>query len=278
MENHSIDSSRSVVGTPHAQMNKSKSRSMNQQLTNFNSKIFQTSLNMAMSRWFQLLGMMQYSASFMAPYWKAAKYFSQIEAKGANGSSPWNSPGEFLELLLFELQLATTGTMSGMKAMSQYHSREMTRALTAMISLFRDGKADDLVGFSERQLELMETVADAYPKAIREIESEYGFHFDNGGYVKMAETDRFELYQVLPTDKKVKVRNDGKPVLVIPPFVLGANILAFLPGQNKSYVHAFANRGIPTYIRVVKDIATNPAVQLMTGEDDARDTRHFSEL
>ncbi|MEM5786008.1 MAG: hypothetical protein AAGU11_01740, partial [Syntrophobacteraceae bacterium] len=34
----------------------------------------------------------------------------------------------------------------------------------------------------------------------------------------------------------------------------------------------------PTYIRLIRDIAETPAVQTMTGEDDALDTRYFSEV
>ena len=74
------------------------------------------------------------------------------------------------------------------------------------------------------------------------------------------------------------VRSHGKPILIIPPYVLGANILAFLPGQNKSYVHAFANQRTPTYIRIIKDIDTTPAVQTLTGEQDALDIRTFCEI
>jgi dienelactone hydrolase len=73
------------------------------------------------------------------------------------------------------------------------------------------------------------------------------------------------------------VTEDGKPIIIVPPYVLGHNILAFLPGENRSYTHCFANQGIPTYVRVVKDIETTPAVQVMSGEDDARDTRYFCE-
>ena len=51
--------------------------------------------------------------------------------------------------------------------------------------------------------------------------------------------------------------------------------MAFLPGEDKSFVHCFANQGIPTYIRIVKDIHTTPAVQLLTGEEDCLDTRQF---
>jgi hypothetical protein len=123
----------------------------------------------------------------------------------------------------------------------------------------------------------MDLLVHTYPQAIRDIAPEYGLHFDDGGYIKVAETERFYLYQVLPRHKGVKVRKKGKPVLIIPPYVLGANIMAFLPGEDKSFVHCFANQGIPTYIRIVKDIYTTPAVQLLTGEEDCLDTRQFCE-
>jgi hypothetical protein len=107
------------------------------------------------------------------------------------------------------------------------------------------------------------------------LNSLYGFHFDQDGYVKAGETDRFELYQVLPRAPQAKVRENGKPIIIVPPYVLGPNILAFLPGENKSYAHCFANQGIPTYILILKDIAATEAVQLMTPEDDTADTRLF---
>ncbi len=86
------------------------------------------------------------------------------------------------------------------------------------------------------------------------------------------------MRRVIPTEQGVETDNSLKPVLIIPPFVLGANILSFLPGEKKSYAHSFANKGIPTYIRITKDIQENPAVQTMSLEDDARDTRYFCEV
>jgi hypothetical protein len=129
----------------------------------------------------------------------------------------------------------------------------------------------------QRKTQLLELMAFRYPAAIQAIEPEYGFHFERGDNIKVAETDRFVLYQVLPTDPKVGVRNDGKPILILPPYVLGGNILGFLPKENRSYTHCFANQGIPTYIRILKDIQTSEALQVMTGEDDALDTRAFCE-
>jgi hypothetical protein len=71
------------------------------------------------------------------------------------------------------------------------------------------------------------------------------------------------------------VRKDLKPVILVPPYMLGVHILSFLPFENKSYSHSFANEGIPTYVRVVKDIMTNEKVQTMTPEQDCEQTREL---
>jgi hypothetical protein len=84
-----------------------------------------------------------------------------------------------------------------------------------------------------------------------------------------------DLYQVLPTEDGVEIRPEVKPIVIAHPYVLGPGILTFLPGERKSYAHAFANQGIPTYLRIVKDIESTPPVQIMTGEDDAQDTAEF---
>jgi hypothetical protein len=248
-----------------------------QQLLNLNAALLEVFLNTSRLRWLQLLGMMRYASSFMAPLWTAVQHFPEAEKDRSDRSSPFGSALDLMELLFFEMQLAARGAMSDVSAMSSYHLREMSEALAAIKNTLLEKSDEDLVRFSERQLKLIDMVINVYPKAAREIKPEYGFHLDNGGYVRVAETDRFELYQVLPIDKSVRVRENGKPVLIIPPYVLGANILAFLPAENRSYVHAFANRGIPTYIRLVKNIDRTPAVQLMKGEDDVLDTRCFAE-
>ncbi len=222
---------------------------------------------------------MRYAYNFMDPSMSALKYFSKVETSKASEKSLVENSQDLIELLLFEMQIAAKGTMASISAFNQYHTKELKEVLGALGNSTHDSNnSEDFLKYSQRQLKIMNTLFNGYPLAIREIETEYGLHFDNGGYIKTAETDRFELYQVLPTDANVKVRADGKPMIVVPPYVLGANILAFLPGEKRSYVHAFANQGIPTYIRVIKDIAKTPAVQVMTGEDDALDLRYFSEL
>jgi hypothetical protein len=149
--------------------------------------------------------------------------------------------------------------------------------MAALFSALPNRDNEDFQSFVERQSQLMNLVVNVYPEAIEAIEPEYGFHFERGEHTLVAETERFYLYKIAPSDKKVTIANNGKPILILPPYVLGANILGFLPGENRSYAHCFANQGIPTYIRILKDIQNTEALQVMTGEDDARDTRLFCE-
>jgi hypothetical protein len=223
-------------------------------------------------------GILKYIGEFMTPYWIALNSFNSVEKDKLVSHLPWESVRDYLELLQFNIQVAEKGLTSSLKSMNDYHVREASAASAAWLNTVFDREGEDIATFMSRHANLIEKVVYTYPKAIREIKPEFGFHFEKDGYVKAAETDRFLLYQVLPNDKKTKVRKGGKPLIVVPPYVLGANILAFLPGDNKSYVHCFANQGIPTYIRIMKDINTTPAVQTMTGEDDALDTRLFCEL
>jgi len=222
-------------------------------------------------------GVLKYMNEFIDPFWISLNSFSSVEKEKLMRHPPWESLRDYIELLQFNLQVAEKGLTGSLKRMNDYHLREMTRAFSAWLNTIFDQEGEDIAAFTARQAKLIEKVVYSYPKAIWDIKPEYGFHFESRGYEKVAETDRFFLYQVLPTQKKATVRKKGKPIIIVPPYVLGANILSFLPGENKSYVHCYANQGIPTYIRVMKDIDTTPAVQILTGEDDALDTRFFCE-
>ena len=222
-------------------------------------------------------GVLIYLSEFMEPFWIALNAFLTLEKEKSREYPLMDTFQDHLELLRFNFETADKGLLSSLQVMQDYHLQQSTKAFSAWLNTLFTG-SEDMAEFTARQARLMDHVVYAYPKAIRDIEPEYGFHFDDGGYIKVSETDRFLLYQVLPLDQqKIKVRENGKPIIIIPPYVLGVNILAFLPKEGKSYVHCYANQGIPTYVRVIKDIHATPAVQVMTGEDDALDTRYFCE-
>jgi hypothetical protein len=222
-------------------------------------------------------GVLKYLGEFTAPYWIALSAFNSTERKKLGQVHPLETMSDYIELLRFNQQVAEKGLASTLESMNLFHARKVSEGFFAWLNTLLGRESEDIGTFTARQRELIETVVNGYPQAIRDIKPEYGFDFEHGDYLKVAETDRFLLYQVFPLAEGVNVRENGKPIIILPPYVLGANILAFLPGEGKSYVHCFANQGIPTYIRILKDIDTTPAVQTMTGEDDARDTRHFCE-
>jgi len=222
-------------------------------------------------------GFAKYLNEFLTPFVISTNYFSEVERERLMSRSPLESFLSYLGLMTFNLDLSNKAAMASLRVVSEYAKKEMPNAVEAMLNTCFGTEGENIEDFSARQAKMMEMVTQTFPRAVQEAGDDFGFHFERGRDIKFAETDRFILYQVMPTDKNVEVREDGKPVLILPPFVLGANILAFLPEENRSYTHAFANQGVPTYIRILKDISTTPALQTMTGEDDALDTKFFCE-
>ena len=231
-----------------------------------------------------LLAASQYSAAAMGrytnelliPYLIATNYFRDVEYARLSQKNPLKTLDDYWGLLNFNMALWQRSVQGSLDAWHQYFAKAADPNNIFSGPAFND-KWEGVQDLAQHKAKVAEMLADKYPKAIAAIEPEYGFHFESGEHTLVSETDRFLLYRIAPTDKQVKVKAKGKPLLILPPYVLGANILGFLPGENRSYAHCYANQGIPTYIRILKDIDTTPALQVMTGEDDALDTRQFCE-
>ena len=219
----------------------------------------------------------RYTNEFLIPYMLATNYFKDVEFKKVGLTDIQETIKDYTGLGRFNLDLTSRAIVGAVQAFGEYYRHESGKTAEAVADVLLLGNTENLESLLNRKTDLLDLLAHRYPEAIEAIEPEYGFHFDQGGTIKVDETDRFILYQVLPTDPNQEVRNGGKPILILPPYVLGANILSFLPCDDCSYTHSFANQGIPTYIRVLKDIQTSEALQVMKGEDDARDTRQFCE-
>ncbi len=224
-----------------------------------------------------LAGLSRYAADFMVPYLISIGYFQGVEKERLSGTTPLDSFFAHLQLLNFNLDIFSRGFVSAMQSINGFGQTALGDFIAALCNSVERMDGQALSDYTARQAKLMDILANTYPQAIQAIEPEYGFHFERNEHELTAETDRFYLYRISPIDKKTKIRKNGKPIMIIPPYVLGANILGFLPQENRSYAHCFANRGIPTYIRILKNIETTEALQRMTGEDDARDTRLFCE-
>lgn len=224
------------------------------------------------------IGFSKYFNDFFIPYYVSTNYFSEVERQRLLKTSPVDSMQSYLDLMEFNMDITNRFMAGSLKAVNDYHNMELSNAISAAVNTMFNLEGENIHGFIERQSQIINAVTYVYPEAIKAVKSEYGFHFERDGHVKVAETDRFILYKIAPVDKSVTIDDGMKPILILPPYVLGANILAFLPYEHRSYTHSFANQGIPTYIRILKDIKTTPALQTMTAEDDCRDTQKFCEI
>lgn len=221
-------------------------------------------------------------ATFYEPFATFLGTFLRVEEDKIFRTPPWETFRDYMELALFRSRLAKDKILGSSTHMNRFLFQETVDEINRYGSAWIDAAFggspwENIADLTARKVSLLNRVMYDFPKAIRDIKTDFGFHFERSGYEKVAETDRFDLYQVLPSDAGVAVNPKGKPVLIIPPFVLGENILCFLPKEKRSFVHAYANQGIPTYVRIVKDIDRHEPVQEMTGENDTLDTRYFCE-
>jgi hypothetical protein len=221
---------------------------------------------------------LRYQADFFVPLIKAVQYFWEVEEERILEKKPIQNTQDFNNLFEFITNILHQAQLSSTEAMMDYHLDSISQGFSVWLSALSKGDLQSFLDWVRQRVEIINSVAHEYPQDILDIADEYGFHFERGGYEKVDETDRFLLYKVLPTEKDAQVRDSGKPILIVHPYVLGADILAFLPGEKKSYVHCFANQGIPTYVRIQKDIDTNPAVQNIRVEDDVQDTKSFCQI
>jgi hypothetical protein len=223
-------------------------------------------------------GLLRAHQEFVAPYLIASRSFWTEEQETRVRKSLKENEDDYAALLRFNAQTAEAGARTSLLQMNDYYKKEFARFIPAVVRSLWGENGESLDLYMAEKVDILTKLVVDYPDAIKAIGDDFGFHVDNGGYTLIAETDRMGLYQVHPTNPHVATRPEVKPILVAHPYVLGAGILAFLPKDNKSYVHAFANQGIPTYVRLIKDITVSPAVQIMTGEDDARDTAYFCRI
>jgi hypothetical protein len=79
--------------------------------------------------------------------------------------------------------------------MSRYGAQEISSGIQALFNSLNlthgnPDECEDIFGYLERHAKTMELVAHGYPQAIRDIEPEYGFHFERGEHVKAHERYR----------------------------------------------------------------------------------------
>ena len=224
-----------------------------------------------------LEGVSRYSKDFSRSFASSTATFAGLEAARLPGRTPVENAVAYRRILEMNQELARRASLATLTLFDELAREEAELAARAWARTWLGGEGETIDGWAARQERASRTLLVDVPAAIAAVADEYGFHFERGTNPLVAETDRFLLYRIAPIEPGVTTDMAAKPVIIVPPYVLGSNILAFLPAERRSYVHAFANQGIPTYIRIMKPLAETEALQVMTGEDDVRDTRLFCE-
>lgn len=216
---------------------------------------------------------LSYSRDFSRSVMSSTAIFAGVEAARVPFRLPIDTAAAYGKLLEANADLARRTLSGTLEAATDLARAETERATAAWYRTLVGEEGEGLDAYAERAVRVARALSEDYPAAIEAAAEDYGFHFERGHDPVVLETDRFILYRVSPNEPGVTVDERAKPLIILPPYVLGSNILAFLPKEGRSYAHAFANQGVPTYIRIQKEIATTEAVQRMTPEDDCRDTR-----
>ena len=150
-----------------------------------------------------LTALSKYANDFVLPYLIAISYFNDVEKYKLWSTSPLETVQSYMDLLAFNLDLISRGISGSMQAMASSGKMEMENAIAAMFNTLFCADGEDVESFLARQTKMMDVMANRYPQAIQDIEPEYGFHFERGDNKKVAETDRFILYQILRRIKRL---------------------------------------------------------------------------
>ena len=150
----------------------------------------------------------RYANDFTLSYLISTSYFNSVEKERLQTTSPLESVQSYMELLSFNFEILSRGLSGSLKAINSSGNFDIEKAVTALFNTLFMLDGEDVEAFLARQAKMMDIVANQYPRAIQDIEPEYGFHFERKDTsIKVAETDRFILYQILPNNKKMRAES-----------------------------------------------------------------------
>ena len=88
--------------------------------------------------------MFKYLNEFMTPFWIALNSFNATEREKLVRHTPQDSLRDYLELLQFNIQVAQRGYDSSMKAMTDFHMNELSRAFNSWLNTIFDREGEDI--------------------------------------------------------------------------------------------------------------------------------------
>ena len=126
------------------------------------------------------------------------------------------------------------------------------------------------------QIERLKAVVEL-EENVERIRTRYGLQLDNPKRALLVfSKPRAKLYQILPMAPGVVTNMGGKPVMMMGPTILSADIANLLPEKGVGVLQSYADRGIPTYIVILDSCEESHAVRIMTIEEYTEDVLYFA--
>ena len=192
------------------------------------------------------------------------------------------SPDEALSVMPWLNGTVTKLYLKTAQSMAQMGAKQLNQWNSAVGNTFSpESDGENIFGYWDRKSRLASFAGIELPKKIKDIRGKYGLQLhDPDAYEHIAQNDFFDLYRTIPTKAGIHKEHNpkSKGFLAVPPTPLGHDVFAFLPREQKSFVHAVANEGIPMYIPVLKHIDHHDAVKTMTVEDYIESIQQFLEV
>jgi poly(3-hydroxyalkanoate) synthetase len=221
-------------------------------------------------------GLYNYRMNFMAPIFKLLSKFTEADnaSVAADPSAENISRSLQQRTSIFSYMDEKLSEIGGdvLKLVPEFYKGELGRAFQACLE---PQKGETIEQYQEGLLKALKRILYEYPQAIANAAKHYSFQFDNGKYEMILDTPSFIMYKVLPTKEGVEVNENYQPMLFVHPYVLGPNVMAFFPDLDRSFIHAFANMGVPCYLRYRKKPHQSSTVLATDLEDDILVTQLF---
>jgi hypothetical protein len=114
-----------------------------------------------------LTGILKYGNEFSLPFWTALNAFLSLEKEKVMQNLPWETLSDYIELLMFNLQVAEKGLTGSLQAMRTFNSARSQRWNDAFLEMTEQQNIQPLIDLIGQEAGLLEGIVYAYPKAIR---------------------------------------------------------------------------------------------------------------
>ncbi len=148
--------------------------------------------------------------------------------------------------------------------------------LAKIVGAWTVGDWDSVCAEIDVQIERLKAVVEL-EENVKKIRTRSGLQLNNRRRARcLFKTARAKLYRIRPLKPGVRTLRNCKPIIMIVPTILSADIANLLVEMGIGSLQSYADLGIPTYIVILDSCDTSHEVRTMTIEDYTEDVSYFA--